>query len=355
MLEIHRHPSRGEERQSACRWANIKDKQHGGCNMFRAHAVTIIFALGSLGWVAPSTGQDYPSRPLKMIVPLPPGGGSDLMARFSAQMLTPRLGQSVVVENKAGGGSVIGVDLVAKAKPDGYTILWTASDGLSIAPALRTTPYKVPDDFSFIARISDFSYIITVNPKLPIHTLADLIAYAKANPGKLRYGTAGIGSGPHLATELVAGAAGIDMLHVPYVGIGPAITAAMGGFIDVILAAPTIKQHTDAGSLRAIAMTGKERHPDFPNVPTLTQAGLPNLVVTIWWGMLAPAGTAEPILARLRNDTAEMMKDPKTLEGLRKLGYEPSYLPHDAFKEFVMQDIERWKAVAKKANIKLTD
>ena len=323
--------------------------------MLRGFAAATLVALGCCGWTNGVAAQDYPNHPIRMIVPLPPGGGTDLMARFSAQMLAPRLGQGVAVENKAGGGSIIGVDLVAKARPDGYTLLWTASDGVSIAPALRNTPYKIPEDFSYIARISDFAYIITVNPKLPIYTLADLIAYAKANPGKLRYGTAGIGSGPNLATELVDSAAGIEMLHVPYVGIGPAIAAAMGGFVDVIYGAPTIRSHTDAGSLRAIATTGEKRHPDFPNVPTLAEAGLPNLVVTIWWGIMAPAGTPEPVLARLRKDTEEMMKDPKTLEGFRKLGYEPSYLPHDQFRAFVMKDIERWRVVAKRSNIVLTD
>jgi tripartite-type tricarboxylate transporter receptor subunit TctC len=323
--------------------------------MLRKLAVAALVAVASVAGSPAAIAQDYPTRPIRLVVPLPPGGGSDLMARFTAQELTPRLGQGVVVENKPGGGSVIGVDLVAKARPDGYTLLWTASDGLSIAPALRTTPYKVPDDFTFLARISDFAYVITVNPKLPINTFQELIAYAKANPGKLRYGTAGIGSGPHLATELVAKAAGIEMLHVPYVGIGPAISAAMGGFVDVIFGAPTIKQHTDAGSLRALAFTGSKRHADFPNVPTLSEAGMPNLVVTIWWGMLAPANTPAPVVAKLRKEIDEMMKDPKTLEGLRKLGYEPSYLPHDQFRDFVMKDIERWKDVAKSANIVVKD
>ena len=317
--------------------------------------VPALLALCALASPAAALAQDYPSRPIRMIIPLPPGGGSDIMGRYVAQELGTRLGQSIVVENKPGGGSVIGVDFVAKSRPDGYTLLWTASDGLSIAPALRTTPYRIPEDFAFLAHISDFAYVITVNPKLPINTVPELIAYAKANPGKLRYGTAGIGSGPHLATELVSKAAGIDMLHVPYVGIGPAITAAMGGFVDVIFGAPTIKQHTDAGSLRAIGFSGATRHRDFPNVPTLAEAGMPNMVVTIWWGLLAPAGTPEPVLAKLRSEIEAMMKDPKTAEGIRKLGYEPAYLPHDRFRDFVLKDITRWKDVAKSANIQVKD
>ena len=309
----------------------------------------------SIGFTGSAFSQDYPNRPIRLVVPLPPGGGTDLMARVTAQLLSSRLTQGVVVENKAGGGSIIGVDNVAKARPDGYTLLWTASDGVSIAPALRNTPYKIPDDFSYIARISDFAYVITVNPKLPIYTLVDLINYAKQNPGKLRYGTAGVGSGPHLATELVDSAAGIDMLHVPYRGIGPAITAALGGFVDVIFAAPTIKNHIDSGNLRAIAVTSKDRHPDLPNVPTLSEAGLKNLVITIWWGIMAPASTPEPILSKLRREVDLMMKDPKTAESFRKIGYESAYLPHDAFREFVIGDIERWRSVAKKSKIVVTD
>ena len=309
----------------------------------------------SIGFTGSAFSQDYPNRPIRLVVPLPPGGGTDLMARVTAQLLSSRLTQGVVVENKAGGGSIIGVDNVAKARPDGYTLLWTASDGVSIAPALRNTPYKIPDDFSYIARISDFAYVITVNPKLPIYTLVDLINYAKQNPGKLRYGTAGVGSGPHLATELVDSAAGIDMLHVPYIGIGPAITAALGGFVDVIFAAPTIKNHIDSGNLRAIAVTSKDRHPDLPNVPTLSEAGLKNLVITIWWGIMAPASTPEPILSKLRREVDLMMKDPKTAESFRKIGYESAYLPHDAFREFVIGDIERWRSVAKKSKIVVTD
>ena len=313
-------------------------------------------ALTCLGFGLRAHAQSYPSQPIRLVVPFAAGAGSDLLGRFTAQQLTPRLGQPVIVDNKPGAGSAIGVDIVAKAKPDGYTLLWTASDGASIAPAVKPAlPYKVPDDFQFIARISDFAYIVTVNPKLPIHSLAELIAYAKKNPGKLRYGTAGIGSGPHMATELVAKAAGIEMIHVPFGGIAPAINAALGGFVDVIFGAPSLKPHTDAGNLRAIAMTGRERNPNFPNVPTLAEAGLPNLVVTIWWGILAPAATPAPVVARLRQVTDEMMKDPKTAEGLRAIGYEPSYLPHDAFREFVVKDIEQWKSVARSSNITITD
>ena len=310
----------------------------------------------SLVFVSGAHAQTYPDKPIRMIIPLPPGGGTDTLGRFIAERLSAKLGQPVVPENKPGAGAVIGTDAVAKAKPDGYTILWTSSDGVSMAPVLKKSlPYKVPDDFTYVARVSDFAYIVTVNPKVPIKNMQEFVAYAKAHPGELKYGTSGIGSGPHMATELIASATGTQMLHVPYQGIGPAIQAALGGHLDVILAAPTVKSQTDAGALRPLATTGTTRNPDFPNLPTLAEAGIPNLVVTIWWGIMAPAGTPEPALAKLRAAVAEIIKDPATIEGMRKLGYAPNYLPHDQFRTFVMEDMQQWGRAAKAANITVTD
>ena len=307
--------------------------------------------------VAPvAQAQAYPDHAIKLVIPLPPGGGTDTLGRYVADRLSAKLGQPVVPENKPGAGAVIGTDIVAKAKPDGYTLLWTSSDGVSMAPVLKKSlPYKIPDDFTYVARVSDFAYIVTVNPKLPIKSMQELVAYAKAHPGELKYGTSGIGSGPHMATELIAAATGIQMLHVPYQGIAPAIQAALGGHLDVILAAPTVKSQTDAGALRPLATTGTTRNPDFPNLPTLAEAGIPNLVVTIWWGIMAPAGTPEPVLAKLRAAVADIIKDPATVEGMRKLGYAPNYLPYDQFRKFVLDDMQQWGRAAKSANITVTD
>jgi tripartite-type tricarboxylate transporter receptor subunit TctC len=306
-----------------------------------------------------STGafaQAYPDHAIKLVIPLPPGGGTDTLGRFIAERLSAKLGQPVVPENRPGAGAVIGTDAVAKSKPDGYTLLWTSSDGVSMAPVLKKNlPYKIPEDFTYIARVSDFAYIVTVTPKLPVKTVRELVDYAKAHPGELKYGTSGVGSGPHMATELIASATGTQMLHVPYQGIAPAIQAALGGHLDVILAAPTVKSQTDAGALRPLATTGKARNPDFPNLPTLAEAGIPNLVVTIWWGIMAPAATPEPVLAKLRSATAEILKDPATIQGMRKLGYDPNYLPHDQFRAFVLEDMQQWGRAAKAANITVTD
>ena len=314
--------------------------------------VWLALVIGAM--VCSATAQDFPNHPVKIIVPFAPGAGNDTLGRLTAEFLTPRLGQPVVVENKAGAGSQIGIDFVAKSPPDGYTIVWAASDGVTILPAVKPNmPYKVPDDFAFIARIVQIPFVIAVNPDLPIKSVSDLIAYAKANPGKLKYGTSGIGGGPHMGSALIEKAAGVEMLHVPYSGVAPAMNALLGKSIDIALVTPpTVKPYTDSGQFRAIATTGSERHPLFPDLPTLTEAGVP-VTVVVWYGVLAPAGTPEPVLAKLRKEIVDGLADPKVKQRLTSLGYQVSYLAGDEFKAFVVKDANQWKDVAKTAKIQL--
>jgi tripartite-type tricarboxylate transporter receptor subunit TctC len=202
--------------------------------------------------------------------------------------------------------------------------------------------------------VTDFTYIISVNAKLPIRTLPELIAYGKANPGKLRYGTAGVGGAPHLASELLAKAGGIEMVHIPYGGVAPALAAAVGGHIDLALASPPAsKPHIDGGNIRPIAITDTKRHKLYPDVPTTAEAGMPSLVVTFWHGLMAPAGTPAPILLRLQKEIEGMLKDPEIVDRLDKLGYVPVYKDANAFKAFVLDDLAKWKATAKSANISI--
>jgi|KBSSwiStaDraftv2_1062776.scaffolds.fasta_scaffold269456_2 tripartite-type tricarboxylate transporter receptor subunit TctC len=318
----------------------------------RSFAAATLLALGAAGLPIPGSAQNYPDHAVKIIVPFAPGAGNDILGRLTAEHLTPRLGQPVIVENKVGAGSQIGIDFVAKSKPDGYTVVWAASDGITILPAVKAgMPYKVPDDFTFIARIVQIPFIIGVNPQLPIKNMAELIAYAKANPGTLKYGTSGIGGGPHMGSALIEKAVGVEMLHVPFSGVAPAVNALLAGTIDFALVTPpTIKPQTDAGKIRPIAATGKERSSLFPNVPTVEEQGVPVSVV-VWYGILAPAGTPEPVLARLRKEVGDVLKDPAVTARLSQLGYQVSYLAGDEFKDFVVRDLEQWKSVAKSANI----
>ena len=320
--------------------------------------VAVAMTLAALVAAPTAFAQDYPKAgPVKIVVPFLPGAGNDLLGRLTAEHLTPRLGQSVIVENKAGAGSSIGIDFVAKSKPDGYNLVWAASDGITILPAVREKmPYRVPEDFSYIARIVQLPFVIAVSPRLPVKTVAELVAYAKANPGKVRYGTSGVGGAPHMGTVLMEKNAGVEMLHVPFAGISAVITALRGDTIDIaMITPPTVKPHTDAGAFRAIATTGKVRHPLFPDTPTLEEAGLANVVVVVWYGILAPAGTPEPVLARLRHEVADILKDPKVTARLDSLGYQVSYIAGNEFRDYIVQDLEQWKKVARDANVKLTD
>jgi tripartite-type tricarboxylate transporter receptor subunit TctC len=304
---------------------------------------------------AATRAQEFPTKPVRIVVPYSPGAGNDNLSRLTADYLSKQLGQRFFVENKPGAASEIGCDFVARANPDGYTVMWSASDGISLLPAVKhDLPYRVPEDFSFIAMVTDFTYLISVNADLPINTLHDLIAYARSNPGKLRYGTAGVGGAPHLATVLFAQMARIEMVHVPFGGVAPALTAVAGGHIDLALASPQAsKPFTDRGNVRPIAIADSKRHRFFPNVPTTVEAGMPDLVVTFWAGLMGPAGLSKPILARLKKQVEAMVSDPEIVERLAKLGYVPVYKDSETFKDFVVADLAKWKETAKSANISL--
>ncbi len=326
--------------------------------MLRSITAVSIVALGLLAGAISAPADDYPNKPIRLVVPFPPGGSTDVTARFAAEYLSQRLGQSIVVENRAGAGTSIGHDYVAKSKPDGYTFVWGTSDGLSILPAVRkSVPYRVPDDFTFIGTSGKSAgVLVAVSTKLPFKTMAELVDYAKANPGKLRYSTSGVGGGGHLATTLIERTAGFQMTHVAYPGMAPAMTALLGGFIDVIVTgASLVKPYADTGQLRALANADQKRHPQFPDVPTLDESGIPDVYVGAYVGLIGPAGVPEPIVKRLQKEMAEMAKDAKSQERLRGVGFEPSYLEGDAFRDYIVKDLKRWTDVAHTANISLPD
>jgi tripartite-type tricarboxylate transporter receptor subunit TctC len=301
--------------------------------------------------------QQWPEeKPITLVVPFLPGAGNDLLGRLTAEHLTPRLGQQVVVENRSGAGSMIGLDSVAKAEPDGYTLLWSPSDGMTILPAVRETmPYTVPDDFEPLARIVQLGFVIAVHPDVPADTIEELIAYAKANPGRIRYGSSGVGGAPHMGAVLFASQAGIEMTHVPYAGLSAAIADLIGGHIEMVWITPTTaRSHRDAGTVKVIAQTGEERHFLYPDDPTLQESGI-DLTLGVFYGMFAPAGTPEPILERLRVEIADVLEDPAVKARFDELGYTVAYLPGAAFEELVVNELAGWQAVADQEGIVLEE
>ncbi|MGH6903660.1 MAG: Bug family tripartite tricarboxylate transporter substrate binding protein [Geminicoccaceae bacterium] len=325
--------------------------------MLKKLASTAAVVVMAVAAVPAAQAQEWPDeKPITLVVPFLPGAGNDLLGRLTAEHLTPRLGQQVVVENRSGAGSMIGLDSVAKAAPDGYTLLWSPSDGMTILPAVRETmPYTVPDDFEPLARIVQLGFVIAVHPDVPADTIEELIAYAKANPGRVRYGSSGVGGAPHMGPVLFASQTGIEMTHVPYAGLSAAIADLIGGHIEMVWITPTTaRSHRDAGTIKVIAQTGEERHFLYPDDPTLKESGI-DLTLGVFYGMFAPAGTPEPILERLRAEIADVLEDPAVKARFDELGYTVAYLPGQEFEELVVNELAGWQAVADQEGIVLED
>jgi tripartite-type tricarboxylate transporter receptor subunit TctC len=317
-----------------------------------------IFA-AALGLVAaPASAQTYPDQTIRLIVPFAPGGGTDLTARIVAEDLTKRLGKPVIVENKPGAQTAVGLELTARAKPDGYTMMWATSDGMAFLPALKDDlSFNMDKDFEYVATTMKYSLVLSVNPKLPIKSMAELVAYGKANPGKLTY--AGAGTAAELGLALIMKAIGVQGVYVPFGGSAPSVAAAVNGTTDMVINAPASgKEQILSGNLRALALTDTAPNASFPGVPTLMQTGLPELKnesILLFNGVLAPAGTPAPILERWRTELQASLKDPGVIERLAKIEYVPDYRPGAAFKDFMVKEQARWREVARVNNIKLAN
>ncbi len=298
----------------------------------------------------------YPSRPIKIIAPVQPGGGVDLVARTIGQSITKALGQPVIVDNQSGGGGIVGSQLTARAAPDGYTLMvgYVGTHGTN--PAVRKLPYDAIKDFTPIAMVGGTPNVLVVPPSLPVKTLADFIAYAKANKGKLSYGSSGPGTLTHLAMEQLKVAADLDMQHVPYRGIGPAITDILGGqtqalFPGLAAALPHIK----AGTMRPLAITGAKRDPLLPDVPTFEELGYKDFDGVQWYGIVGPANMPPAIVAILNKTINDALADPALRERLSGEALEPMPMTPEQFGQYMKDDIAKWTKVAKDRHIELND
>src|SRR6266481_1444535 len=274
----------------------------------------LLLAMAAPWMTARALAADYPSKPIRLIVPYAPGGGADAVARVVAQHVGDRLGQSVVVENRGGAGSIIGTDLVAKAEPDGYTLLLGQSGPISINPAVyKSLPYDPVRDFAPLSMTTTYPYVMVVNPALGVKTLQEFVSLAKSKPGALNYGTTGVGAANHLVTELFDSKAGIKMTHIPYRGTALAVTDLLAGQVQVVFADPiSTLQHVNSGTLIALAVTSKDRSPVAPAVPTMSESGFPGFDAIGWHGILAPANTPPAIVAKLNAEILGALKDPET-------------------------------------------
>jgi tripartite-type tricarboxylate transporter receptor subunit TctC len=302
-----------------------------------------------------AAAQAWPSKPIKLVAPSTPGDAPDVIARLVADKLSIALGQSVVVENKPGAGGVVGSDAVAKAAPDGYTLIMgnAGSHGINAA-VYANLPYDIQRDFAPVSQVAVSPNVMVINPAVPANTVAEFIAYAKSRPGKLSYASGGNGSSAHMSMELFKSMAGVDIEHIPYKGSSPALTDVVSGQVAVFIGnmpptVPLIK----AGKLRALAVTTKSRSALMPELPTIAESGLPGFETVAWFGVLAPAGTPPEIVHRLSAEIAKIARSPEMREKLVAMGAEPVGSTPEEFKAVIDRDIAKWKPLAQKVGIKI--
>ena len=315
--------------------------------------VAFVAVLLASGWLPTALGQQaYPGKAIRLVTPYPPGGGTTVVARVLGQKLTESWGQQVLVDNRGGGNTIIGTEVVAKSPPDGYTLILVVSTYV-IVPSLIPTPYDVIKDFAPIATVANSDYVLVVHPSIPARNLKELIALAKARPGQLNYGSTGSGGVQHLAGESLNMLAGIKMEHIPYKGSGQLLPALIGGHVDMSFQTPPASlPHVKAGRIRPIAAGGTKRLPSLPDIPTFAEAGVRGLEVTTWFGVLAPAGTPQPIVQKLSGELSRIITMPDVKEKLESLGAEPFFSDSNRFATLLRNDMARYAKVIKAANIK---
>ncbi len=302
--------------------------------------------------VAPlACGQTFPAKPVRLIVPYPPGGIYDVLGRMIGEKLAPALGQQIIIDNRGGAGGVIGTDMAAKAPPDGHTIVLGGVATFAIAPTLYAKlPYDPAKDFAPITIVGSAKHLLTLHPSVPAHSVKQLIALARAKPGLLTFGSGGNGTLTHLAGALFGSMTGVKMVHIPYKGSGGSIPALLGGEIDLLLDSVFIMQpFVKAGKLRALAVTSIERSPVMPDMPTIAEAGVPGYDVTNWFALYAPVATPANVLSRLNTDIVKLLRDPQTQARLTSQGAEPATSSPEELAAFTRNEAAKW-AIAVRAS-----
>ena len=303
---------------------------------------------------APAAAQPYPNKPVRIVVPFGPGGPADVYARQIGQELGDVLKQQFVIDNKPGAGAVIGTDIVAKAAPDGYTLLMMSNTHTTNETLLSKKPYALMRDLVAVAPVNSSDLVMVVNPAVPAKTLQEFIALAKAQPGKLSYASSGPGTPYHMAGELFKAMSGTDILHVPHKGSGEARASVLGGHVQMMFDAVTaMKGNIEAGQVRALATTGTARSSVLPDVPTASEAGVPGYEATIWLGIMAPAGTPKEIVERLNSEIARIVAKPSIKEAWARQGAVPMTMSPAEFGAFMKSDIDKWAGVIQRAGIKM--
>jgi tripartite-type tricarboxylate transporter receptor subunit TctC len=299
--------------------------------------------------------QPYPDRPIRLVVPFPPGGSTDIMARLFGQKLTEALGQRVYIDNRGGAGGRIGTDVVAKAPPDGYTLMMDTGITHTASTSLyKNLPYNVLTDFAPITMLASEPLLIVLHPSVPANTLGELVALAKAKPGELNYSSQGNGTSGHLATELLKSMAGVNVVHVPYQGGGPAVLGVVSGHVQMLIQGPEATlPFVNTGKLKALAITSLTRSPDLPNIPTASESGLPGYEVLLWFGLYAPAKTPAAIINRLNQEAIKIMHSPEMRARLANESGQPVGNTPEQFQEIIKRDIEKWGVIIKEAGIKV--
>ena len=317
--------------------------------------VTLAFLAVSLGSaLAQPTGSDFPNRPLRYIVPFPPGGATDIFARIVADALTDRLGQQVVVDNRGGAAGLLGAQTAARSTPDGYTLFACNIASLALSPALYHKLGYDPDvDFAPIGLIGSNPNALGIHPSIPATTVAEFVAHAKSRPGKLNYGSAGVGTSPQLSMELFKMTAGIDIVHIPYKGGGPLLMALIGAEVQSLFGTlPLLLGPTRTGKVRTLGVTSATRAPDLPDVPTIAESGMPGFEVVSWQGLCTPAGVPKAVLDKLRAVLPAALALPDTRKRLADQGIQVTPMSHDKYAGYIRSERARWAKLVKDVGIK---